>query len=253
MRNRKLIMLVCALLYFTHVKSQQENSTYYPSVLIELFSSEGCSSCPIADDFLKELIAIADSTQSPVFCLDYHVDIWNRSGWVDKFSDSLFTQRQATYMKKTKQEALFTPMIFVNGTGALPGGAKKEVAKLINYHMKSPVKASLSTKAGYVRQSNSIVLDYNVKGAIDSCNIVTVLAYKQVSSNITSGENAGKTLIHMHTAIKMQQAPIPIGGKGTLGIELPANVPVNDLMLISFVQHQGTWHVLATDELMFRQ
>jgi hypothetical protein len=71
-----------------------QEKMYQNNVLIELYSSEGCSSCPIADAFMQEVIHLSDSTMSPVYVIDYHVDYWNKSGWVDPFSDSLYTKKQ---------------------------------------------------------------------------------------------------------------------------------------------------------------
>jgi hypothetical protein len=244
------IFLLCSVL-IVHAQTTEQQPVV-PTVLIELFSSEGCSSCPMADQFLQELLVIADSVQAPVFCLDYHVDIWNKSGWVDRFSDTSFSRRQREYMVKNKQQALFTPMIFVNGGGALPGNAKKEVSKAINEHMKKRPVASLVTKAGYIPETNTMILEYEIAGNIDSCSLQLVLAYKKMESKVTAGENAGQTLVHHHTAKQWEEIPLNGKSSGKVKIQLPAGEPLSNFMLISFVQHQPTWQVYSTDQLMFR-
>src|SRR6478752_1769381 len=105
--NRSIISIILfVVLAGKQLQAQEAQSQLVvPTVLIELFSSEGCSSCPMADNFLQELLTIADSVQAPVFGLDYHVDIWNKSGWVDQFSDTSFSRRQREYMVKNKQQA----------------------------------------------------------------------------------------------------------------------------------------------------
>jgi hypothetical protein len=231
---------------------QAQPQLVVPTVLVELFSSEGCSSCPLADQFLQELLVIADSVQAPVFCLDYHVDIWNKSGWVDQFSDTSFSRRQREYMVKNKQQALFTPMIFVNGGGGIPGNAKKEVSKLINENMRIRPKTSLVIQAGYIQETNTLVVEYNTEGDIDSCSLQLVIAYKQIESKVTAGENAGQTLVHHHTAKSWKEVPLNGNKKGKVGIILPTDVPVANLMLVGFVQHQPTWKIVATDQLKFR-
>lgn len=249
---RKLLSIGLCLFLGSNVLKAQQAEQLFPTVLIELFSSEGCSSCPVADQFLSELLTIADSVQAPVFCLDYHVDIWNKSGWVDRFSDTSFSRRQREYMVKNNQQALFTPMIFVNGGGALPGNAKKEVSKKINENMRKRPVANLMTTAGYVSETNSLVVSYDISGNADSCSLQLVIAYKEISSQVTAGENAGQTLVHHHTAKLWKEFPLNGEKKGKVTIQLPADVPVSNLMLVSFVQHQRTWEVLATDQLMFR-
>jgi hypothetical protein len=246
-----MISMMCAP-FVSFAQQPAPQKQLYPTVLIELFSSEGCSSCPAADEFLQELIARADSSRAPVFCLDYHVDIWNRTGWVDRFSDTSFSRRQREYMVKNGQHALFTPMMFVNGGGALPGAAKKEVATLINRNMSTLPKAILETKAGYIPGTHTLVVDYAITGEADSCSIHFVLAYKAIKSEVTAGENAGKTLVHHHTAKLWKQVDIDPSKKGKVSIALPEDVPLSNLMLVSFVQHDPSWKVYATDQLEFR-
>lgn len=251
--NRYLIIILFSVLAGKQLQAQEaQTQLIVPTVLVELFSSEGCSSCPFADQFLKELLTIADSVQAPVFCLDYHVDIWNKSGWVDPFSDTSFSRRQREYMVKTKQQAMFTPMMFVNGGGALPGNAKKEVSSLINDNMKIRPTTSLVTKAGYIEETKTLIVDFDIEGNIDTCSLMLVLAYKEISSKITSGENAGQTLVHHHTAKRWQEVPLNGQKRGRVELKLPADVPISNLMLVSFVQHQPTWKIVATDQLMFR-
>lgn len=250
--KKVISILGLGVLLLGFVKVQAQDTIAYPTVLIELFSSEGCSSCPEADAFLKELITIADSNNAPVFCLDYHVDIWNKSGWVDRFSDTSFSRRQREYMVKTGQRAMFTPMMFVNGGGALPGAAKKEVAKLINQNMSIAPKAGLVTRAGYVVQTNKLIVNYDITGKTDSCVLSLVLAYKEITSEVTAGENKGRTLVHHQTAKVWKEFNIDPSKKGKIEMDLPSDVPLSNLMLISFVQHVPTWTVYATDQLLFR-
>lgn len=238
-----MILAVCSLF-----KAQAQS---YPTALIELFSSEGCSSCVLADGFLKQIIDIADSTQTPAFCIDYHVDIWNRSGWVDKFSDTSFSRRQREYMVKSGQTALFTPMVFVNGKGAFPGGAKKEIGAAMNYELGANPTTQLTLKSGYISATRTLTTNYEITGKTDSCSINLVLAYKEVKNEVTGGENAGKTLIHHHTALKWQRADITAEKKGNIAITIPEGINVKDLMIIGFVQHERTWHILTSEQILF--
>ena len=248
---KRLVILLCLYLSLAELNAQQQTQMY-PTVLVELFSSEGCSSCPFADAFLKEMMVLADSNRIPVFFLDYHVDIWNKSGWVDRFSDSSFSRRQREYMVKTHQEALFTPMMFVNGEGALPGNAKKEIGQLVNKNMYAEPQTQLKTRAGYVAASNTLILNYEVLGKSDSCTLNLVLAYREIKSEITGGENKGQTLTHHHTVKDWKWYPIDPSKKGKVEMTLPTDVNLSDLILISFIQQNRTWKVYATDQLMFR-
>jgi hypothetical protein len=93
-----LIFSHCAFNSFS--QRALDTNQFQPSILIENFTSEGCSSCPEGDKFMGELIHLSDSTNNPVYIIDFHVDIWNRSGWVDPLSDSVYSARQRTYLAK---------------------------------------------------------------------------------------------------------------------------------------------------------
>lgn len=248
MRSTRYLLFYFTIL-FAGLSYGQTN--YYPSVLVELFSSEGCSSCIIADEFLKKIIDISDSTQSPVYCLDYHVDIWNRSGWVDRFSDTSFSRRQREYMIKTNQASLFTPMVFVNGSGALPGGAKKEIGQALNKALKTKPKAQLMIKAGYIPNQHLLTIRYEIEGSVDSASLNLVIAFKTNTTQVTGGENIGKTLIHHHTAATWNRFEIHPSQKGTVELKVPDGIAIADLLLIGFVQHEPTWEIVASDQLIF--
>jgi hypothetical protein len=251
--NRYIIIALFAVLTGKQLQAQEaQTQLVVPTVLVELFSSEGCSSCPMADKFLHELLTIADSVQAPVFGLDYHVDIWNKSGWVDPFSDTSFSRRQREYMVKNQQYALFTPMVMVNGGGALPGNEKNTISKLINDNMRIRPRTSLVTKAGYIEETKTLIVDYEIEGDIDSSSLMLVLAYKEITSKVTAGENAGQTLVHHHTAKDWKEVSLNGQRKGRVKLQLPADVPISNLMLVSFVQRQPDWKIVATDQLMFR-
>jgi len=230
----------------------QAQTPSYPTVLVELFSSEGCSSCLSADAFLNRIIEISDSTQSPVYCLDYHVDIWNRSGWVDRFSDTSFSRRQREYMVKSGQTALFTPMVFVNGQGGYPGGAKKDIGQAVNNELSKKPETQLRLKATYIAEKRMFNITYEVLGNIDSSSVNIALAHKSIKNQITGGENKDKTVVHHHTVIKWQRAEIDKLKTGTLLMQVPDELNITDLLMIGFIQHEPTWKIKATDQLIFR-
>ena len=83
--------------------------------LVELFTSEGCSSCPSADQNLMRLVDEASKKKLPVYALSFHVDYWNRLGWTDPYSSKAFTDRQRTYAQVMKSDRVYTPQMIVNG------------------------------------------------------------------------------------------------------------------------------------------
>lgn len=232
------------------VNAQQK---YHPQALIELYSSEGCENCPVADAFAKEILHLADSVKQPVFVIDYHVDIWDRSGWKDPFSDSIYSLRQFLAAKRVGQEAIFTPMMFINGQGALPGAAKREVGAYISNAMRDWREHNIITYANLLQGNKTLSIDYEITGKIDSLEIHFALIQKQVLSKVTAGENKGKTLEH-HNVVRKFATELITANKGHYELPLTdeALKDMKQFGLVCFIQPKGGGYVLAVDELLFR-
>ncbi|MFN5919969.1 MAG: DUF1223 domain-containing protein [Bacteroidota bacterium] len=222
-----------------------------PTVLLELFSSEGCEGCPYADEFMQEILRLADSTSSPVYVIDYHVDIWNRSGWVDPFSDSSYSKRQTEYMKRTGQQALFTPMLFVNGKLGLPAAARNEVGTAIYSELSKYGEGQLTLNAALTRTADAINVSYNTNTLQDSLQLVLVLTERLIKNKVTSGENAGKLLTH-HNVVRFFKTIDITDPAGYTQLPLPSDPELTKYSLVGFLQNKNTWEVYATDELVFR-
>lgn len=226
---------------------------YQPTVLVELFSSEGCSSCPFADEFTSEIIHISDSSKTPVYVIDYHVDIWNRSGWVDPFSDSTYTLRQQEYVYRKKLTSMFTPMIFVNGSDKeYAGGDKRSVGKAIQTELTRPSNNYLSTGATGVPNEDSIMVKYHVWGPTDSLMIMVALVQRQINSLVKGGENSGLTLHHHNVVRQLKSYPVT-GEEGFVKFPVNHQLDLTNFRLVVFLQHQRTWKVVATDQLNFSE
>lgn len=224
---------------------------FKPSILVEFFSSEGCSSCPIVDEFAQEITAVSDSGKLMVYTIDWHVDLWNQSGWKDPFSDSLFTLRQQILANANKQKAIFTPMAFVNGKGALPGGSKKDVGALIGEMVNKPANNFLLYTATFSKENNQLILEYEIAGKPDSLSVVFALLENEVTSHVTAGENKGKTLTH-HRLVKKFVASHRETAYGTVFLPLgKVELDFKKYSLIGFLQHKRTHEVKACQMLKF--
>jgi hypothetical protein len=154
-------------------------------VVVELYTSQGCSSCPPADEFMAELVANPD-----VIALALHVDYWDYIGWKDNFADAAFTERQKEYARAVGSRTIYTPQMIVNGVDRVEGHNPDAVNSLVRMHLMEPSGVSL------VLQRDGDRLVIRAAGPLDggplSVNMVRYLPNETVA--IDRGENAGLTM-----------------------------------------------------------
>ncbi|MDX1642861.1 MAG: DUF1223 domain-containing protein, partial [Thermoanaerobaculia bacterium] len=119
--------------------SSTEGSTEQPTVLIELFTSQGCSSCPPADRLLADLADRGELDGIVLLPLSFHVDYWNYIGWTDPFSSAEWSNRQRRYARAFGLDTIYTPQIFLNGRAEVVGSDEREVRRLIRQTAAPPV------------------------------------------------------------------------------------------------------------------
>jgi hypothetical protein len=224
----------------------------YPAqVLIEVYSSEGCENCPYADAFMKQILDIADSAKQPVYVIDFHVDIWDDSGWKDPFSDSIYTKRQQMAAKRVGQPSIFTPMAFINGQGGMPGAAKREIGATINSSLKQTREFDLKSSVDYLTESNTLNIDYTIEGKkVDSVEIHFALIEREITSKVTGGENQGKTLVH-HNVVRKFVTQVVKSPSGHYSLVLPKGIDLKKYGLIIFLQRQNGGYVFAVNDFDF--
>lgn len=161
-------------------------------VIVELFTSEGCSSCPPADNLLARLPkAIPDVDVIP---LSEHVDYWNHLGWKDRFSSQMFTERQQDYGRMFKLESVYTPQMVVNGQAQFSGGdearARQEILKAAS-GPKATAKL-LILSPGTMR----VVVDQIPEG-VRNADVFLAVTESGLESSPNKGENTGARLRHV--------------------------------------------------------
>lgn len=225
---------------------------YQPAVLIELFSSEGCGSCPYAGAFLKEVIQISDSSKSPVYVIDYHVVIWNKSGWVDPFSDSAYSLRQQEYVYRKNLKALYTPMVFINGSDKdYAGGDKRGIGMGIQSALSKPSKHYLRSRVTGIANEDSLLVAYQAWGNLDSMQLMIAFVQKEINSQVKAGENAGLVLHHQNVVRGIYTQQIKTE-EGMFKIPVNQDLNLENFRLVLFLQHKRTWDIVAADQLNFK-
>jgi hypothetical protein len=154
-------------------------------VVVELFTSEGCSSCPPADALLGEL-----AKKPGVIALAYHVDYWDDLGWKDRFSIPEATQRQRGYVRRLSKSGAFTPQIVVSGDTSLVGSNRTEVERAVRGN-RDALRIALS------RQGDTLYVHF-LEAWRESMDVYLVSYLKEATANIEAGENAKRTLRHFN-------------------------------------------------------
>lgn len=155
-------------------------------VVVELFTSQGCSSCPPADE---ELGKLAD--EEDVIALALHVDYWDYMGWKDSFGSPVYTNRQRAYARAAGQTVVYTPQMVVDGTDHIIGNKPAQLSRLIRAHGREPEAVDISLEREGSQVSISAVSAKRFRGEA----MVQLLRYiPSAEVAIRAGENAGKTL-----------------------------------------------------------
>lgn len=170
-------LMVAALLCGAGTATAQSR----PAVL-ELFTSEGCSSCPPAEAYAGELVRRHD-----VLPLTFHVDYWDDLGWRDRFSLAESTRRQRAYAKALRLSTVYTPQVVIDGQTDFSGGDRVSIGRALA-HNRTGVAVGLSVHEG------EILVDFGTASNIASCDVLLVAYQRTAVSPIGRGENAGRTL-----------------------------------------------------------
>ena len=224
MIKKVIILLTLSLTFQAYA---QKNKSI---VVLELFTSQGCSSCPPADVLLKDIKSKYNHQQ--VYVLSYHVDYWNRLGWKDPFSKPEFSDYQRRYATKFNSNSIYTPQLVVNGrihfTGSNEYKAYSAIKKYLN-------EESLSTVIirNIERTEDRIEVTYNFE-AKEAKSITFVLLVDEKKTNVSRGENRNKTIINSNVvADKVDRDK----NEGTIFLTIPDWVNTTDkLSVIAYVK-----------------
>jgi hypothetical protein len=218
-------------------------------VLIELFTSEGCSSCPPADRLLVDLDRTQPVSGADLIVLSEHVDYWNSLGWQDPWSSAFFTERQNSYSDQFKLRSVYTPQLVVNGEAEASGNdwgqAKKACEKALS-EQKIPVRISAITLDGGSLHAH--VETDALPDSIHKADLYVVLALDHAESQVKAGENSGRKLSHVSVVQSLNKVGSLEKGKAfakDVQLKLNSKSDPNNLRVIAFVQEPGPGKVLG--------
>lgn len=216
-------------------------------VLVELFTSEGCSGCPPADRFLQKL----DQQPQPgaeMIVLGEHVDYWNHIGWKDRFSSHLFSERQSIYAKRFGLESVYTPEMVVDGSSEFVGSDQEKANHVFQSAAGAPKIPIQLSSVSFDQQhtmrahieTGTLDNSYGVSGA----EAYIAVALNHAQSQVSAGENAGHQLTHVaivRSFVKVAELKRGQSLNQEVVVKLEPSIDVHDVRLIAFLQepHQG--------------
>jgi hypothetical protein len=265
-----LFLIVSGLVFFTTTKSQRQQAndlsakeevpattaTRNPGsapVIVELFTSEGCSSCPPADEVLAKLDRTQPVQGAEIIALGEHVDYWNRLGWIDPFSSAEFSARQSGYADSFGRDGVYTPQMIVDGRDEFAGGNMSRARDAIARAAQSP-KANIQLVASQGSNKNEVKLSIQIRdlprvAAGDTADVLLAVTENNLRSEVPRGENAGRSLRHSAVTRQLTVLGTISDNQNSFAAQPVATVASgwnkDNLRAVVFVQERASRRVLG--------
>jgi hypothetical protein len=224
-------------------------------VIVELFTSEGCSSCPPADALLAKLDSAQPLPNTEVIALEEHVDYWNQGGWLDPYSSSEWTARQEEYAFDLKAGQTFTPQMIVNGNSQFIGNRTAEAVEAIRKAAalpKTPVSIRMGTTTP--KSANGVAITVG-KLTTDTASgppadVWLAITESELHTAVKAGENSGSDLHHAPVVRSLRKIGSADRTKGaafssTQNISLNAKWKAENLRVVVFIQERKSRRILG--------
>ena len=206
------------------------------TVVVELFTSQGCSSCPPADRILAELASDPD-----VIALAFHVDYWDYLGWKDQFASPENTNRQKAYARAAGERSVYTPQMIIGGRDHVVGSKAMKVSKAVRAHMEVAQPATVRLQ----RQGDTVLVNASAERPIPRAVVQLVTYTPEATVAIKRGENAGRTFTYHNVVQQVVVLGIWDGdGEFSASASVPRTVPV-----VVLIQAQGAGPIMGASRL----
>lgn len=227
-----------------HAATCSASSSTQRVALLELYTSEGCDSCPPADRWVSALPARGLGAER-VVTLAYHVDYWNYLGWKDPFAHARFTERQRFVNARIGNRTIYTPQLMLDGKDYRRGGLRdafaQDIASVNREKPGADIALSMSTTAGTLEASARVTLHRQHAGS----SVFLALYENKLANQVTAGENRGKRLEH-DFVVRELAGPFAVDGRNAIAhaFRLAPSWKTRDLSVAAFVQAASTGVVL---------
>lgn len=226
-------------------------------VIVELFTSEGCSSCPPADDLLARIEKVQPVPGVQIITLGEHVDYWNRLGWADPYSSARFSERQRQYAQAFKADSVYTPQMVVDGRAEFVGSNISKAHEAITDAARAPkAKVQIArSPSSSGEKSGAIGLQVRVErlpalSAGDTADVLLAIVEDNLHSDVPRGENAGRRLNHSAVARQLRAIARLNSDRSDpffaeTVVTLATHWKDENLRVIAFVQERGSRRILG--------
>lgn len=240
---KKIALAFLILIVIVVTNSFKTSPQFEPVAVIELFTSQGCSSCPQADKLLAKTIADAKQNGEKIFALSFHVDYWNRLGWADPFSDKKYSERQSEYANAISGISVYTPQMVVNGSTQFVGSDENDLSNALTKTLNTKTEASFKNLSATVQDGKAPHVEFTLDGNFSECKINFALLSLSETTSVKRGENGGHTLVNEN--VVRQFITQPATASGVISFELSPLPLKNNSAIVAFIQRTSDLKIIG--------
>jgi hypothetical protein len=226
----------------------QATQTNRTPVLVELFTSEGCSSCPPADALLAKLDRTQPIDGAEIIVLGEHVDYWDGQGWHDRFSSHQYTERQNEYCGRLRVDSSYTPQMIVDGTDQFVGNDAAHAVRAIQHAAQTPKIKLILSQPVVDGKKVSASVSSPAPTTTKKADLYAALVDPKDTTEVRGGENGGRHLQHSGVVRSLQRVgKLKDLGAGPISFSLdaPADAKPGEMRVVIFAQENGQGAVLG--------
>ena len=230
------------ILFFCTASVSEKKTSFTQSnnvTVLELFTSQGCSSCPPADRLLGKY-----TNNDNIIPLSFHVDYWNRLGWTDPFSNAAFSQRQKNYASIFKSGNIYTPQLVINGESEMVGSNENKISSTIESEGRKKSTALISINEVKI-DNNKAIINCTVQSAENNSDLNIALVQAKAITSIKAGENGGRELTNYNVVRNFKTLHSIASGKNSMSIDLIPGGEKKDYSIVTFLQDPKTYRISA--------
>ncbi|GAB3960721.1 hypothetical protein GCM10028805_58560 [Spirosoma harenae] len=244
--NRLILFFTALGLVTTLSSTKPVKPVPQPVVVLELFTSQGCSSCPAADQALQDITKQASQAGKAVYGLSFHVDYWDRLGWKDPFSAKENTVRQRQYDRTLKTQT-YTPQLVVNGRQDIVGGQRGRIEQAIQTIQKQPASEFIGVDGSLTRQANQVIVQYTLS-TTGPFRVNVALVQKEARTAVKNGENGGRSLVNTNI-VRQFKTIDKSDATGSTTLSIPTDLSVNQTNVLVYVQRTDNGQIIGAKML----